>query len=186
MAEGSLGKRYARALVDLGREDGVVDRLEGDLAAFASVLDLDNGALRAALENPGLTQDERRGVLDAVLVRVPLHPYVRNLLRLLNDKSRFFAFGDIRRAYSELADDLAGRTRASVSTARPLSPALQAQVRAALSKATGRDVVVTFETDPDLIGGMVARVGDKVYDASVRARLNELQSALLRGEAAEA
>lgn len=186
MAEGSLGRRYARALVALGQEGNCVERLDRDLAAFAEVMDAGDGALRGVLNNPGLTQEERRAVLDEVLKRIQLHPFVRNMLRLLNDKSRFFAFDDVRRAYSELADELAGRVRATVTTARPLGLSLRAQVQAALAKATGKDVVVTFENDPDLLGGIVARVGDKLYDASVRARLGELEQALLRGEIAEA
>ena len=186
MAEGSLGRRYARALVSLGQESSCVERLDRDLAAFSEVLELGGGALRGALNNPGLTLDERRTVLEDVLKRVNLHPHVRNLLRLLNDKSRFFAFDDIRRAYTELADELAGRVRATVTTARPLGLSLRAQVQAALSKSTGKDVVVTFETDPTLLGGMVARVGDRVFDASVRARLAELEQILLSGETAEA
>lgn len=186
MAEGSLGRRYARALVSLGQEGNCVERLDRDLSAFAELLDQENGALRTALTNPGLTHVERRTVLDQVLGRIQLHPHVRNMLRLLGDKSRFLAFDDIRRAYSELADELAGRVRATVTTARPLGLSLRAQVQNALAKSTGKEVVVTFETDAELIGGMVARVGDKVYDASVRMHLAELEQSLLSGDVAEA
>ncbi len=186
MAEGSLGRRYARALVALGQEGNCVERLDRDLAAFAEVMDLGDGALRSVLVNPGLPNNERRAVLEDVLRRVQLHPHVRNLLRLLGDKSRFLAFDDIRRAYSELADELAGRVRATVTTARPLGLSLRAQVQLALARSTGKDVVVTFETDPALIGGMVARVGDKVYDASVRMHLAAMEQTLLTGESPEA
>lgn len=183
MADGSLARRYARALVDLGQEGACVDQLDRDMATFSAVLHQDGDALANALTNPGLTQDERRLVLDRVLGRVFVHPHVRNLLRLLNDKSRFFAFDDIRRAYTELADDLAMRTRATVTTARPLNESMKATVSAALSKSTGRQVIVTFEVDNSLLGGMVAQVGDKVFDASIRARLAELQQSLLHGAA---
>lgn len=186
MAESALGRRYARALVSLGQEAGCIERIDRDLSAFAEVMDLGGGALRGTLISPSLTTVERGRVLDEVLKHVSLHPFVRNLLRLLNDKSRFFIFDDIRRAYTELADELAGRVRATVTTARPLGLSLRAQVQAALTRATGKDVVVGFEVDSELIGGIVARVGDKVYDASVRARLQEMEHSLLSGEVAEA
>ena len=183
MAEGSLARRYARALVSLGQEDRCVDALDADMATFSAALHQDDGLLSSALNNPGLTQDERRNVLERVLGTVHVHAHVRNLLRLLNDKSRFFAFDDIRRAYAEQADELAGRVRATVTTASPLGEAMRADVRAALGQSTGRTVIVTWSVDPSLLGGMVAQVGDKVFDASIRARLVELQQSLLHGAA---
>lgn len=184
MAEGSLARRYANAMVSLAEESGAVDAIERDLLAFDQVLGLDNHALRVVLNNPGLTQDERRGVLDAVLARLTVHPYVSNLLRLLADKNRFAAYSDICQAYVGLADELAGRVRATVTTARPIGVLLQAHVEKALRDATGRKVIVTWKTDAALLGGMVAKVGDTVYDASVRARLEALQESLASGASA--
>lgn len=187
MADASLARRYAQALVDLAQESNAVDPIGQELVSFKDVLDLSGGALRIALSNPGLTIDERRVVLGTVLGRLTLHPYVRNFLRLLADKSRFFVYDQIVSSYLDLADSLAGRQRATVTTARSLGVLTRLQVEQTLSKATGRRLVVTYQVDPGLIGGMVAQLGDKVIDASVRARLNALQNELLRGgRAAEA
>jgi len=183
MAEAALARRYARALVELGQKHGNVDQLGGDLTTFAEVLDVGDGQLRAALENPGVTGAQKRAVLDAVLVKMSLHPLAANFLRLVVDKGRFLEFDGIRAAYGRMADALAGRVQAEVTTARALDAAMQAEVQAALSKTTGKQVAVTWSVDPALIGGLVAHVGDKVYDASVRARLDAMKRALIAGGA---
>ena len=150
------------------------------------MLDLGDGELRQALTNPGLTTFERKGVLDGVLTKLSLDSDTANFLRLLVDKNRFAAFDGIARSFSEMADDLAGRARATVSTATELTADMQKTVQEALEASTGKTVQIDFQVDPGLIGGMVAQVGDISYDASVRARLEDLQSALIRNPGAAA
>ncbi len=180
MADGSLARRYARALVELGQEAGKVDPLAADLVVFSSLLDEGDGLLRSVLGNPGLTTVERRAVLDKVLERMRIDPLVANTLRLVVDNSRFEHLDEIIRAYTQMADEVAGRVRATVTTARPLDPAMASRVKASLSSTTGKDVILTEEVDPDVLGGMVVRIGDTVYDASIKARLTNLEQALLR------
>lgn len=180
MAESSLSRRYARALFSIGKESDQVDAFGNDLAAFAGVLDLGGGQLRAVLNNPGLSVPERRGVLKAVLAKLGLAQMVNNFLNLLVDKSRFSIFDGVRSAYLEMADELAGRVRASVTTATALQDADAAQISAVLSKATGRTAIVDYVVDPELIGGIVARVGDTVFDASIRTRLQDMREILSR------
>ena len=102
------------------------------------------------------------------------------------DKNRFGVFDGITRSFDEMADELAGRARATVSTAASLSADMKGQVKEALETSTGKSIEIDFQVDPSLIGGMVAQVGDISYDASVRARLEELQSALIRNPGAVA
>ena len=186
MANGSLARRYAKALIALGQESDSIETIAGDLDTFADVLELGDGALRSALSNPGLTSTERAAVLGDVLAKVKLSTTAANFMRLLVDKNRFGVFDDIRRATHEMADEIAGRVQATVTTASDLSPAMCKEVQAALEAATGKTVVIDFQTDKGLIGGMVAQVGDISYDASVRARLEDLQSALIRNPGAVA
>jgi F-type H+-transporting ATPase subunit delta len=180
MANGSLARRYARALILLGQESDCVEQYAADMDTFALVLELGDGLLRDTLSNPGLTHQERTGVLTDVLAKLKLSTTSANFLRLLVDKNRFGAFEDIRRATHEMADEIAGRVRATVTTASALAPASAKDVKAALEQATGKTVLVDFQTDEALIGGMVAQVGDVSYDASIAARLSALQSALIR------
>ena len=172
MADGSLARRYARALILLGQAEGALDPIRAGLQQMQGTLDLNNGQLRGVLINPGIPQAERHAVLDAVLSRSGLHPFVNNFMRLVLDKTR---------AFEAMADELAGRVRATVTTARPLDAVTAAHVEHGLAKATGRTVIVSFDVDASLIGGMVAQVGGKVYDSSVRGRLEALHRTLARG-----
>lgn len=180
MAEGSLARRYARALLSLGQETNQIDALATDLAAFEEALDLNDGQLRSVLNNPGLTISERRAVLQTVLAKMELQPLVNNFLNLLVDKSRLMIFDQIQQAYQEMADDLSGRVRATVTTAADLPAEEKTHISGVLSTATGRDVVVDYQVDPELIGGIVARVGDTVFDASIRTRLQDMREILSR------
>ena len=188
MASGSIARRYARALIALGQEAGSTDAYGADLDRFVAVLDTGDGQLRGALTNPGLSTFERKVVLDRVLEKVSLAKDVGNFLRLLVDKNRLGEFDGIVRFYGEMADELAGRARAVVTTAAELDAGMRKTVQDALEASTGKAVEIEFNVDASLIGGMVAQVGDISYDASVRARLEDIQSALIRnpGAAAEA
>jgi F-type H+-transporting ATPase subunit delta len=184
MVAGSLARRYARALLDIGREHGNVDALGADLVRFLEVGRLGN--LLETLANPVYTQVERRRVLDAVLVRVTVAPVAANFLRLVLDKNRMAAFPDIVRAYGELADVHGGRVRATVTTASVVSETNRAALTAALAASTGKLVVLTAVVDPSLLGGMTVRVGSKLIDASLKSRLEALQLSLLHPSAAQA
>lgn len=180
MSDGSLARRYARALVALGADSALTDRLGQQLDAFTGVVQQDDGLLGSVLGNPGLTTLERRAVLDKVLERMALHAFVANFLRLLVDKNRFEHLPAINIAYREMADEQARRVRATVTTARKLDPAISARVRQTLEGSTGKTVVLTEVVDAKVLGGMVVQLGDTVYDASIRARLASVQDALMR------
>ena len=180
MAEGSLARRYARALLALGQEAEQVDVFADNLAAFTEALNLNDQLLHHVLTNPGLTVAERRAVLQSVLEKMSLSPMVNNFLNLLVDKSRLVIFDQIQFAYQEMADALSGRVRATVTTASALHPSESTHIASVLSKAIGRTVVVDYQVDEALIGGIVARVGDTVFDASIRTRLQDMREILSR------
>ena len=108
-----------------------------------------------------------------------LHPHTVNFLRLLLDKDRFAALPGVVREYRALSDAEAGRVRATVTTASELSPAMREAVNSALTQTTGKKVLLESRVDPSLLGGLVAQVGGRVYDASLRTRLERLQLTLV-------
>ena len=179
MADGSLARRYARALIAIGTEEDCIDQLGADLAQFDQVLQLGEGALRSALSNPGVTNGERREVMESVLSKLTLHSRVNAFLRLLVDKNRFAAFDAILAAYTQMADEIAGRVRVTVTTSKKQTAAGQKKITAAIEASTGKKVDVSFEVDTALIGGVVAQIGDTVIDASIRSRLQELGTELI-------
>lgn len=181
MANATAAHRYATAMIDIAAEADAVEQIGGNLAAFHDLLEGHDSLLGKALGSPVFTVDERRGVLDTLLPKLDMHPLTSNLIRLVNDKGRLPILSDIVQAYSELADERAGRVRVVVETAEEMSEQLEADVKKALESQTGKTVVLDPQVVPELIGGMVARVGGKVYDSSVRTRLQQIKSALLTG-----
>lgn len=176
MLEGSIARRYAKALLELARDEGLVDRIGEDLTRFTRHTE---GEFAGVMSNPVFTHTERRASLDRIIPGLALHGLTVNFLRLLLDKDRFGALLDILREYRALADTEAGRVRATVTTASELSPRMRDQVAEALAVSTGKKVVLETKVDPSLLGGMVARVGSRVFDASLRSRLERLQIELV-------
>jgi F-type H+-transporting ATPase subunit delta len=177
MVDGSLARRYAKALLEIGRDEGQIDRFGDDLNRFARLLQ--GAEVANVMANPVFTLAERRSVLDRLLPGLALHPHAVNFLRLLLDKERFAALPEIVREYRDLADTEAGRVRATVTTAADLTASTREAVTRSLTQATGKKVVLETRVDPALLGGIVAQVGGRVFDASLRTRLERLQLSLV-------
>ncbi len=175
----TAARRYAQAMIEVAVESDAVDKIGDDLASFATLTRGHDRLLGSALRSPVFTVEERRAVLDEVLPKLDLHPLSQNLLNLINDKGRLGLVDQIAEAYSELADERAGRLRVVVQTAETLTKKLEEEIRKALAAATGKQIVLQTEVEPQLIGGMVAHVGGKVYDSSIRTRLQQIKGALL-------
>jgi len=183
MANHPVARRYAQALIEVASEAGAIEQVSNDLHGFAQLLDAHGGILGDALRSPVFTTEEREAVLNDLLPKLSLHPLTNNVLRLANDKDRFAVIADIAAAFEALADEKAGRQAATVFTAEPMSPQVEAEVRSALEKSTGKTIRLTTKVDPSLIGGMVAKIGGIVYDASIRSRLERLKQDLFTQEA---
>jgi len=182
MANGSLAKRYARALLNLGLEGNNVDQLNDDLQAFGAALSVNEQQLFTALTNPILTAEEISSVLQVVLQKLSLHKLSSNFIKLLLDKGRLILFFDISTVYQSMADEQAGRLRAYVETAREISALERIELRKTLAEASQvspDNLLVEYHINPELIGGIIAKVGDILYDASISSRLLDLKSSLL-------
>jgi F-type H+-transporting ATPase subunit delta len=183
MPENSVAQRYAVAMIEVADELGIIEQVGGDLNDFADLVEAHDGLLKSSFSNPGFTVDERRAVLDALIPRLEVHAMTANFLRLVNDKSRLSLAEDIAEAYGGLADQKAGRVKVLVETAEPLTPQVHAEVQAALAKSTGKQVTLRTKVVPSLIAGLVVRVDGKVYDSSLRTRLDNLKQALISSPA---
>ena len=179
MADRNVARRYAQAFIDLAQESDSLDKLGTELTSILTAVQTDDGKLFAALSNPVFKKDERQAVLDQLLKTASPDPLTTNLLSLLIERNRFALLPTITDLYGEMADTLGGRVRVLVQTAEPLQGAMEAEVRATLEQVTGKQVILETEIVPALIGGMIARVGSKVYDASIRTRLEQLKLNLI-------
>jgi F-type H+-transporting ATPase subunit delta len=174
----AVAKRYARALYELGAEAGTLPKISEQTASVAQAYS-ESAELRAVLDNPLVPDAAREAVLDEVGQRVGADPTVKNLLRLLARRRRMAVLPALARALVRMSDERAGVVRASVASAHPLSEDYARRLQAELERMSGKKVVLTRQVDPALIAGVVTRVGDTVFDGSLRARLGELKTRLL-------
>ena len=182
MSVSIVARRYAQAVMDLGIELGQLDTLVDELAAFAAAWE-GSPELRNAIENPLVAHAAKKAVVSELADRLQVGPTARHTVLLLVDRRRAKALPYVARALRELADARKGLLRAEVTTAAPLSESYYARLHAQLEAMTGKRVVVDRRTDPELIAGVVTRIGDRILDGSLRTRLHSLRDALMPPEA---
>lgn len=176
---GSIARRYAKALLEVGRPRGSIDALGEDLRKVAHAL-RESSELRNALQNPVFPLSQRKAALLTVGDRLGVSGPVRNFLGVAAERGRIGELDAIEREYARMADQTAGRVRAEVSSARPLSEEIVNRLKVALEHSTGRRVLLDRKVEPDLIGGLAVKLGWTVYDGSVRAHLAEMRERLER------
>jgi F-type H+-transporting ATPase subunit delta len=175
-----IAKRYARALIQIGQEDGQYEQYGREIKAFEELLEA-SAELRAVMVNPIYERQDKKALLAALNQRLNLSQVVRNFLLLLIDKRRIGSFKDIVRSYEALADELAGRVKAKVTSAVPLKEPILQELKKRLEAMTGKQVILQVQQEPELIGGVVTQIGDTVFDGSVRTQLAGIKEILLKG-----
>lgn len=176
-----LAGRYAKALFDLAREAGAVDAVAGDLARVRAMLDA-SADLRRMTASPLVPRGEQGAAMAELARRAGLGAAVGNFLALAARNRRLFALPGMIRAFDSLAAAHRGEVSAEVASARPLDADEAEAVRRALARAAGREVRPRFRVDPALIGGLAVRLGPRLFDASIRTRLQSLK-AVMKGAA---
>jgi len=179
MIEGSLSRRYAKALFQLAqeeeREEEVGQEIERFVAAYTSP------SLMKVLNNPAFGVRNRRNIVVRVAQALELSQLVVHFLSLLLERDRLSMLPSIVSRYRRLLDEVKGRVEAGVVCAAPLERVMLEKVRAALKGISGKEVVLREETDPGLIGGVVVQLEGRIYDGSVRAQLEMMKRRIERG-----
>ncbi len=179
----TVARRYAKALLIIGKEDGQAETYREELDAFSALIDREK-ELEQAIINPLYDASSRKKVLMAVIDKVGVSKVMMSFLLLLFDKGRIGYLSDINEFYQKLADELKGIARASLVSATELSSETVEKIRTTLSKRTGKDIILEVDHDPELIGGIVSRIGDLVLDGSIKTQLLNMRESLKRGESA--
>jgi len=179
MTIGILGRRYATALLSLATSAGNVDKVGGDLNDFIATWNSSRD-LRSVFENPSVGVQARRNILRDIAEQTGMQPVLRDTLLLLSDRGRLRFVGDVAEAYTALAEARSGRVRAEVVSASPLPEAYFTELQKTLERVTGKQVSIGHRVDASLLGGVVTRVGDRVFDGSLKNRLKELTHELSR------
>lgn len=180
MREEIIGRRYAKALIAIGKELGKLEETRVDLAKIVSVFN-EQELFRRVMCDPVYGKERRKAILGEVLKRMGVGALCTRLCYLLVDKERMRYLPAVLDAYMKLEDEAAGRVRTKLSSAYPLADDRVEAIRKALEQRLGKQVVVEVEVDPALIGGVLCKVDGMVFDGSVRTQIETLQSAL-RGE----
>lgn len=178
MSVSIVARRYAKALLELGLENGDLEIVVRDLEALADVWER-NAELRNVVENPLVALEAKKATVTEVAAALGAGATARNTALLLIDRRRARALPYIASSLRELADARKGVVRAQVTTATSLPEPYYAKLQAQLERLTGMRVIVERQTDASLIGGVVTRIGDRIFDGSVRSRLQSMREALL-------
>ena len=178
MSNRSSAVRYAKALFDvLLKEQGDLEQAERDLSAFADLFQ-QNDELRKPLVNPAVPVTAKKNVVDQIVARVQLKGPLSKLLVLLAERDRLVIVPDLADAYRERLMEHQHIVRAEVVTTVPIGDDRAAALQKLLGQATGRTVTMSARVDPAIIGGVVARIGSTVYDASVATQLAKIKEQL--------
>jgi F-type H+-transporting ATPase subunit delta len=183
MPSSTAAARYAKALFGLAKEERRLSEVRSEVERLDALFS-ESEELHTALLTPLHPADERKAVLRAIASRLSLSPLVTKFCAYLIDQRRLIDYATIVAELARLADEDAGLLTAEVVSASPLDDRRRDRLRRALSERTGREVRVDVSVDPALVGGAIAKVGDLVFDGSLRTQLEQLRTNLL-GESAK-
>ena len=175
MARVASARRHAQAVFQIALERGELDLWRGDLERISEAMK--DPLIYAFLESPKIRFDEKARVLSQHLEGV--NPLAMNLAYILIARRRLGIAGDIVAEYQRLVDEHRGIAQAEVATAVPVDEEVKDKLVHRLGALVGKEIVLSTRVDPSLIGGLVARVGDKLIDGSTRAKLDTLRNSLI-------
>ncbi len=178
MSVSIVAERYAQALLELGVEDGNLDTIVREIESIAGAWAA-SADLRNALENPLVSQPLKKVVMGDVADGAGVGQTTKNTLLMLVDRRRTRVLPYLATKLRQLADARKGLVRADVTSASILPDTYYRRLQVELERMTGQHVIVERHIDPSLIGGVVTRIGDRIFDGSVRTGLQSLREALL-------
>jgi F-type H+-transporting ATPase subunit delta len=167
----AAARRYARAVFELARQEGKVEEWGRNLEQVSEVMS--DSRVAAVLTNPTITTEQRTALVSDLFDRE-----TTNLVRLVIESNRVRDMAGIEQEYERLADEAAGRVRATVTTAVELTPGDRDRVAAELSRRLGKEIRMHVVVDAGILGGLKLQYGDHLVDASVATRLQQLRRRL--------
>ena len=169
--------RYASALFELAQESNAIDTVEGELATLQSAID-GSAELRAFLKSPVYGRDDQLSAVAALASKAGFGALVSNFLKLIAQNRRLSALEDMIRAFRALAADHRGEVSAEAATAAAMSDDQIKALRLEIERMVGKAVNLETRVDPELLGGLVVKIGSKMVDASLKTKLNRLKTVM--------
>ena len=177
MADPVVASRYAEALLESVTDPGQLETVQENVSAVAGVVS-DNLRLKAFLEGPSIAEADKHAIVEKIFGD-KVDPTTRDFLRLLLDKHRIDHLADVAEEFRRLVEERRGQVRVKVTTAVALAPDVLDRLKRALDVSLGLDCILETRVDPRVIGGVVAVIGDRVIDGSIRTALDEMRKELM-------
>ncbi len=169
--------RYASALFDLARDSAAIETIESELVSLQSAINA-SADLRGFLKSPVYGRDEQLSAIGALASKAGFGGLTSNFLKLVAQNRRLFALEDMIRAFRALAASHRGEVSAEAATAAPMSADQIKALRLEIERMVGKAVNLETRVDPDLLGGLVVKIGSKMVDASLKTKLNRLKTVM--------
>lgn len=173
----SVSFQYANALADIALQQGAAEPVGRQLQEFAASYK-ESAELQNFLASPAVTAEDKRGVLEKIAGRMGASKIIRNFLFVIADHGRANDVPEIAKAFAEVVRQRQGIAEAQVYSAVRLTEAQKAELTKSLAGLTGKNVDPNYFIDPELLGGALVRVGDTIYDGSLRNRLEQMRARL--------
>src|SRR5918999_1389458 len=173
----SMAGRYATALFDLAGEQGHRAEVEQNLLKFQQLLDMSED-LRRLVRSPVFSAEEQGRALAVILDRAGIDGLAANFMRLVAKNRRLFAAPDMIKAYRALSARARGEVQAEVVSALPLNESQMSALKETLRASERKDVQITSRVDSSLMGGLVVKIGSRMFDSSLRTKLESLKIAM--------
>ncbi len=174
-----IARRYAEALLEEAEHQAVIEPVSSDMELVRESL-RHSRDLVLFFESQAIPGDKKRDIVEKLFVE-RVQPLTLRFMQLMVEKGREKLFPQVARAFRELYDERRGIVEVEAQTALDLDDDQADRLQGVLSGITGKQVRIVWETDPGLVGGMVVRVGDTVYDGSIRNQLKVLRGRLAEG-----
>lgn len=179
MSVETIARRYATALADVVLKIGETDQVKSELKEWEVLINA-NSDLQTVFSNPAIVHLNKEKVLEGLLEKTKPSKTTANFLRVLLSNSRLTELSEINERFASVLDERNNIVAAEITSARDLRDDERSELKANLEKLTGKTVNLNFDTDKELIGGVVTRVGSTVYDNSVKTQLESLREQLIR------
>lgn len=181
MANIRVAKRYAKALIEIAEELKKLDRITQDVQLIDSMI-RSSRDLQLFLKSPIIREDKKREIIQEIFADSRVDPIILKFILLLVEKKREDLLHDIVKVYQELYDEKVGAVTAEIVTAVELNSTEKRDVEKKVLELTGaKKVKAIYKVDPSIIGGIIIKIGDTVYDASIKRRIQLLREQLIYG-----
>src|SRR4030042_5804005 len=178
MLNRKIARRYAQALIEIGKENNRVEEFKTELKIFSDLLKK-FPEFQNALLSPLYAAEDLKKTILGVAEKINLSKTIQNFLCLLVDKRRIQYFSAILELYEDLTYQISGYVKARVITARPLSMGDFESIKKSLEGITQKKVLLNSVVEPQIIGGVIAEGGDKIFDGSIRNQLQRMGEKLI-------